>query len=52
MGFWWGNLKERDHLANPGANGKIRIRWILRKWDVGVWSGSSWLRTGTSGGNL
>ena len=23
------------------------IRWIFRKWDVGVWTGLSWLRIGT-----
>jgi hypothetical protein len=28
------------------------LRWIFRKWDVGVWTGSSWLRTGTVGGNF
>jgi len=28
------------------------IRWIFRKWDVGVWTGSSWLRIGTRGGYL
>jgi hypothetical protein len=22
------------------------LRWITRKWDVGVWTGSSWLRIG------
>ena len=27
-GFWWGNLRERDHLEDPGI-----LRWILRKWD-------------------
>jgi len=26
------------------------LRWILRKWDVGAWTGSSWLRIGTGGG--
>jgi hypothetical protein len=25
---------------------------IARKWDVGVWTGSSWLRIGTGGGQL
>jgi hypothetical protein len=33
-------------------NGRIILRWIFRKWDVGVWTGSSWLRIGTSGGLL
>jgi hypothetical protein len=25
-GFWWGNLKERDHLKDPGADGRIILR--------------------------
>jgi len=29
------------------VNGRIILRWIFRKWDVGVWTGSSWLRKGT-----
>jgi hypothetical protein len=39
--FWWGNLGERDHLKNPGIDGRIILRWIFRIWDVGVWNGSS-----------
>jgi hypothetical protein len=37
-GDWWGNLKERVHLEDPGVDGRIIFRWIFRKWDVRVWS--------------
>ena len=50
--FWWGNLRESDHLGDPGVGGRIILRWTFRKWDVGVWTGSSWLRIGTGGGHL
>ena len=30
-GFWWGNLRERNHLGDPGVDGKIILRWIFRK---------------------
>jgi hypothetical protein len=51
-GFLWGNLKERDHLGDPGLDGRKILRGIFRKCDVGVWTGSSWLRIGTVGGHL
>jgi len=22
-GFWWGNLRERDHLEGPGVDGSV-----------------------------
>jgi hypothetical protein len=29
-GFWWENIRERDHLEDPGVDGRI-MRWIFRK---------------------
>ena len=53
-GFWWGNLRERDHLGDQGilVDGTNILRWIFRKCDVGVWTGSSWLRLETGCGHM
>jgi hypothetical protein len=50
--FRLGHLRERDHLGDPDVEGRILLRWIFRKWDVGLWTGSSWLRIGTGDGQL
>jgi hypothetical protein len=50
--FWWGKVRERDHLEDPGVDGRIILRWIFRKWDVGLWTRSRWFRIGTGGGHL
>ena len=50
--FWWGNLRERNNLGDPGIDGRIILRSVFRNWDVGVWTGWSWLRIGTGGGHL
>jgi len=34
-GFWWGNLRERDHWGDPDLNGRIIIRRIFRNWGEG-----------------
>ena len=51
-GFWWGNMREIHHLEDPGVDGWIILRWIFRKRDVRVWTGSSWVWIGTGGGHL
>ena len=51
-GFWLRKLRERNHMEDPGIYGSKILRWIFRKWDAGVWTGSTWLRIGTGGGYL
>jgi len=33
QGFGGETLGETDHLEDPGADGRIILRWIFRKWD-------------------
>jgi hypothetical protein len=51
-GFWLGNLRERDHWGDPDVDGRIILRWIIRKWEGVVGTGWRWLRIGTGGGRL
>jgi hypothetical protein len=30
-----GNPRERDHLEDPDVDGRIILRRVFRKWDVG-----------------
>jgi len=43
---------ERDHLEDPDLDGSIILKWIFRKWNVILWTVSSWLRVGTGRGCL
>jgi len=38
-GFWWENLRERDHWGDPDVDGRIILRWIFRKWEEVVETG-------------
>jgi hypothetical protein len=51
-GFWWETLKEKSHWGDPGVDERIILRRIFRKWDVGLWTGLSWLRIEKGGGQL
>jgi len=40
QGFGLGNMRERTTREDQGIDGRIILRWIFRKWDVGAWTGS------------
>jgi hypothetical protein len=50
IGFWFGNLRGTDQWRDPGVDGRIILRWIFRKRDVGVWIVLGWLRIETCDG--
>ena len=33
--IWWANLNERDYLEDLGIDGRIILKWVLKKWDEG-----------------
>jgi len=44
-GFPWGNLKEKDCLESMHIDGRIILKWTLKKRG---WIGFIWLKIGTS----
>jgi hypothetical protein len=47
-----GKPEGKSQSGDPGVDGRIILRRIFWKWDVGVWTGLSWLRIETGGGHL
>jgi hypothetical protein len=39
-GLSWGNLRDGDHLEDPGVGGRIRSTWIYERLDGG---GLDWI---------
>jgi len=52
IGSWWGNRREGDQWGDLGVVGWTILRWISRRWNVGIWTGLGWPRIGTGGGRL
>jgi len=50
-GFWWGELREREHSNDIVVDGKTILNWILRK-KARARNGLIWRRIGTRCGLL
>jgi hypothetical protein len=31
-GFWWGDLRESDHLGDPDVDGRLILKRIFKEW--------------------
>jgi hypothetical protein len=47
-----GKPEGKRPLGSPRRRWKDNIKWIFRKWDVGVWTELIWFRIGTDGGRF
>jgi hypothetical protein len=46
-----GKTEGKSHFEDTDV-GEMILKWLFRKWDVGVWTEFIWLRIGTGGGQL
>ena len=47
-----GTLEGKNHWGDLGVDGWVILRWISRRWDVGIWTGLGWPRIEKGGGRL
>ena len=46
-----GRPEGRKHLQDPGIDGRVMLKWIIKKWN-GTWNGLICLKIGTGEGLL
>jgi hypothetical protein len=34
-GYWWGDLREGEHLRDPSIDRSTILKWIFKQWDGG-----------------
>jgi len=47
-----GKPEGKNQWGDLDVDGWIILRWISRRWDVGIWTGLGWPRIETVGGRL
>ena len=52
LSFSVGKPEGKIPFGRPRRKGRIILKCVFRKWEVRLWTGSSWLRIGTGGGHL
>jgi len=50
--YGYGTPEGKRPLGRPRRRWEDNVKMDIQKWDVGVWTGSRWLRIGTGGGHL
>ena len=51
-GFWWEDLRERDHLEDLSEDARIILKWIFKKGDGAAWTGLIWQSIRAGGRHL
>jgi len=49
---WVGKPEGKRPVGRPRRRWKDNLKWIFRKWDLGIWIELIWLKIGTGGGHL